>query len=470
MRVFTDSSELIDQLRMYGRLHQDSVVIHDADGLRESFVDDLVQTSVFGSGDVQQSARWLIWEIAQELGCRPASIHDYYVAGGRNAWSNQTTPAINVRAMTYDVARTIFRTMQKLDAGQVIFEIARSEMGYTSQRPDEYATSVLAAAIREGHVGPVFIQGDHFQINAKGYRADPEKEMQGVRDLIEEALAAGFFNIDIDTSTIVDISLDGEDAQQAENARCSAELTAFVREHEPEGVTVSVGAEIGEVGTHNSTVVEQHAFMRAYNRDLAALGAGLTGISKISVQTGTSHGGIVLPDGSIAKVKVDFDTLGALSEAARENYGLAGAVQHGASTLPEEAFNRFADANACEVHLATGFQNIIYDSAAFPSDLLSTMYAYLEEKHPEERKEGMTDAQFQYTARKRALGPFKAQMWGLSAETRATIMGELAERFELIFTRLNVAGTRELVNHLTPLPRVQRRTASALSDVMVEGE
>ena len=267
----------------------------------------------------------------------------------------------------------------------------------------------------------MFIQGDHFQLNAKGYRADPEKEMQGVRDLIEEALAAGFFNIDIDTSTIVDISLDGEDAQQADNALRSAELTAFVREHEPDEITVSVGAEIGEVGSHNSTVAEQHAFMRAYQRDLARR-TGLTGISKISVQTGTSHGGIVLPDGTMAKVKVDFDTLGELSTAARADYGLAGAVQHGASTLPEEAFNRFAEANACEVHLATGFQNIIYDSPAFPADLLATMYAYLEEKHPEERKEGMTDAQFQYTARKRALGPFKSDMWNLAEDARARIM------------------------------------------------
>jgi fructose/tagatose bisphosphate aldolase len=343
-------------------------------------------------------------------------------------------------------------------------------MGYTAQRPDEYSASILAAAIREGHRGPVFIQGDHFQINAKGYKADPEKEVQGVRDLIDEAVAAGFLNIDVDTSTIVDLSLEGEDAQQAENARRTAELTAHIREREPEGVTISVGGEIGEVGTKNSTVAELNAYMRAYRRELASLGAGLTGISKISVQTGTSHGGVVLADGSIANVKVDFETLGRLSEVARDTYKLGGAVQHGASTLPEEAFNRFAEANACEVHLATGFQNIMYDNPAFPNDLKDEMYAYLRDKHADERKDGMTDAQFYYTARKRAIGPFKAALWDMPADAKDQITAELEERFKLMFQRLNVTNTVGLVRDLTSVPRLERQVSDALSDVQVEGE
>ena len=76
------------------------------------------------------------------------------------------------------------------------------------------------------------------------------------------------------------------------------EITKFIREHEPESVTVSVGAEIGEVGQKNSTVEELHAFMQGYNRALAHdEGDAIEGISKISVQTGTSHGGVVLPEG-----------------------------------------------------------------------------------------------------------------------------------------------------------------------------
>ena len=55
-----------------------------------------------------------------------------------------------------------------------------------------------------------------------------------------------------------------------------------------------------------------------------------------------------------------------LSELSRSQYGLSGAVQHGASTLPDEAFDRFPAMGTAEIHLATGFQNIIYDSSQFP--------------------------------------------------------------------------------------------------------
>jgi len=127
-----------------------------------------------------------------------------------------------------------------------------------------------------------------------------------------------------------------------------------------------VGGEIGEVGSKNSTPPELHAFMQGYRERLRK---GRTGISKISVQTGTSHGGVVLPDGRVAQVKLDFNTLKTLSEIARKEYGLAGAVQHGASTLPAEAFHKFVECETAEVHLATEFQNMIYESRHFPVDL-----------------------------------------------------------------------------------------------------
>ena len=41
------------------------------------------------------------------------------------------------------------------------------------------------------------------------------------------------------------------------------------------------------------------------------------GLSKVSVQTGTSHGGVPLPGGGVAEVKLDFGTLERLSAVAR---------------------------------------------------------------------------------------------------------------------------------------------------------
>lgn len=449
---FSDLDSLRGALHGVARVDGDGVEIQDADAFRKQLIDKLASTAVFGDDDVKAAARWLIRSAAPQLGAFPASIHDLYMAAGRGEYANQTAPAINVRGMTYDMAGAIFRAAQATDTKIVLFELARSEMSYTWQRPGEYASSVLAAAIKEGHQGPVFIQGDHYQANAKKYATDPEGEIESVRKLAEEAIAAGYGNIDIDASTLVDLSFPTLAEQQRANYVHTAELTAAIRKVEPAGITVSIGGEIGEVGKENSNVADLAAFMTGYQAELARrseeAGRDLTGISKISVQTGTSHGGVVLPDGSIADVSVDFETLAALSEAAKNTWGIGGAVQHGASTLPEEAFNRFAEANAVEVHLATAFQNRLLDSGHFPADLKEAMYAHLAANHADERKPGMTDAQFYYTTRKRVFGPFKRDLWGLPAETKAALMGELQPMYELIMRRLGVAGSSELVDRI----------------------
>ena len=431
-------------------IRDDGVEVKDATAIREHTIDQLVWTAVFGERGVMEASRWLIRHLAPALGAWPASINDLYMAAGRDAYSNVTTPAINLRGMTYDLARTVFRAGQATDARQVILELARSEMGYTRQRPAEYASAVLAAAIKEGWQGPVFIQGDHYQASQKAYFSDPETEIAAVRDLAIEAIAAGYGNVDIDASTLVDLSHETLAEQQAANYRHTAELTRAIRENEPEGVTISIGGEIGEVGKANSTVEDLDAFMTGYLDELGRLSdetdTDLTGISKISVQTGTSHGGVVLPDGSIQEVSVDFETLARLSDVARHRYGMGGAVQHGASTLPEEAFDRFAAANAVEVHLATAFQNVIYDSDAFPAGLRDEIYAHLAANHADERRPDQTDEQFYYTTRKRGFGPFKHQLWSLPESTKAEILAEVQPRFELIMRELRVAGQGHLVD------------------------
>jgi fructose/tagatose bisphosphate aldolase len=424
------------------------VEVHDPLWIRAQGIDELVHQAVFGSPPERAEARWWIYGIAQALGVIPASIHALYAARGRGEIPPTfTVPAMNLRGMTYDMGRAAFRAARRLEAGAVIFEIARSEIGYTDQRPEEYAAVLMAAAVKEGFTGPLFLQGDHFQVSAKAYARDPEKELQAVRDLTAEAIAAGFYNIDIDTSTLVDLSQPTLDAQQRLNYTLCAALTRYIRSIEPPGVTISVGGEIGEVGGKNSTVEELRAFMDGYRRELGEV----VGISKISVQTGTTHGGVVLPDGTLAQVAIDFEALRALSRAARLEYGLAGAVQHGASTLPEEAFHKFVECEACEVHLATGFQNLVFEM--LPVAFREEIYAYLRAHHADERKPGETDEQFYYKTRKRAWGPFKQAFWELPEEVRGPIREALEARFALLFERLRVAGTRELVaRYVRPVP------------------
>ncbi len=404
-------------------------------------IDSMAKDAVF-EADAQKraEARRAIRRSAAAAGILPASIHELYMAMGRVEVGGFTTPAINLRMLTYDAARAVFRAARKIGAGAFIFEIARSEMGYTDQRPAEYAAVILAAALREGHQGPVFIQGDHFQINAKKFASQPGPEIKAIEDLISEAIPAGFFNIDIDTSTLVELSHPSLKDQQRKNFENAAHFTRFIRAHEPGGVTISIGGEIGEVGKETSTPDEFRAFMDGYLRNVPA---GMKGLSKISINTGTSHGGVVLPDGTVAKVSIDFDAMAAISHVARKEYGLSGAVQHGASTLPAEAFHEFPNHGASEVHLATEFQNITFDG--LPEPLREEMYAWVRENAADERKAGDTDEQFLYRSRKKAIGPFKRALWDLPETVRNEIAQRLQTKFEFLFGKLRIARTKDVV-------------------------
>jgi fructose/tagatose bisphosphate aldolase len=411
---------------------------------------------VFGSADERDVARWLIWEIGQAAGVRPASIHDLYIARGKGTVPVFTTPAINVRVLGYTTGRAIFRAAKKLDVGALVIELARSEIAYTDQRPAEFAHVMIAAALREGFTGPLFLQGDHVQVNAKKYAsADRDKELDTLRGLIKEELAAGFYNIDIDTSTLVDLSKATLDEQQEVNVSLAADFAAFIRKNEPQGVTVSVGGEIGEVGGKNSDVHELHAYMKGFNRALKDRGASLVGLSKISVQTGTAHGGFVNADGSVrTDVKIDLKTLEELSRVSRDEYGLAGAVQHGASTLPPDAFDAFPRVGACEIHLATDFQNMVYEHPQFPAELKAEMYAWVRANALEERKPTDTEEQFLYKARKKAIGPFKQRMWSIAEPARAAIGKSLEERFTFLMRQLKIEGTAAAVSRFVRAPQV----------------
>jgi len=441
-------------------------VIKDLQLLRKEGIDQMVENLIFEE-NLQKKAEYasLIWNVASQCGAYSASIHDLYRAMGRGEVSGFTVPAMNLRLLSYDAACAVYRVAKKINAGAFIFEIARSEMGYTSQRPVEYVAVCLAAAVREGYQGPVFVQGDHFQLKLKDYQNDKDQALSEIKKLITEAIYAGFYNIDIDASTLVDLSKDSLEEQQYNNCWVTSELTKYIRNQEIEGITVSIGGEIGEVGSRNSTPEDLHAFMQGYLKELEA---SCEGISKISVQTGTTHGGVVLPDGTVAEVKVDFGTLKELSKLSRVEYGMAGAVQHGASTLPPEAFHKFPETTAAEIHLATQFQNIAYDN--MPEDLRNKIYAWLKENFKSAWKEDQTEEQFLYKVRKQALGKFKQEIFCMGNDLRDKIARKLEEKFEFLFQQLKVNNTKEIVDkHIKPV-KISKKAADLLPPELVDAQ
>ncbi len=437
--------DLLSRLSGIVHVHAGAVEVVDPARLRADGIRDLAWTAAFGDDPATvEAAQWLVWESAQAIGIHSASIQDLYLARARGEVAGFTVPAINIRAQTFDMARIVYETATTFDVGAVILELARSEQTYTFQRPIDYSTAVLAGAIAAGWRGPVFLQGDHYQFNAKKYGTDPESMTEEIRRACRLAIDAGYRNIDIDTSTLVDLSLPTDDAQQRANYERTAELVALIRTLEADGVTVSVGGEIGEVGKENSNEAELRAYLDGLNRELARRAPGAIGISKVSVQTGTSHGGTVLPDGTVGTAAVDFSIHAKLGVIARKEYGLAGTVQHGASTLPDEMFHHFRDVETAEIHLATGFQNTLYEHREFPVEMHRQIEAWCFANALDERKADQTDQQFVYTTRKKALGPLKRELWELA--TKDAILTTQAQKIAFLFHELGVDDSRAMID------------------------
>ncbi len=438
-----------------------SLVVSDEAAFRSDGVKAAVWSATFSeNADVIEVARWIIWEASQALGSPSASINELYLARGRGDVGGFTVPAVNLRTQVFDMVGAMCRAADEIDSGALIFELARSEQEYTFQRPGEYITSVLAGCIHAGWSGPVFVQGDHYQFNAGKYAADPDGTAETIKKATRDAIGVGYGNIDIDSSTLVDLSLPTVDDQQRTNYERAAEVSAVIREVEPSDMAISIGGEIGEVGKQNSTEEELRTYLSGYRATLDRLaGAGAMGLSKVSVQTGTSHGGVPLPGGGVAQVALDFGTLERLSALARE-HGLAGAVQHGASTLPDELFHRFPQVETAEIHLATGFQNLLYDHPAFPADLKREIEAWCVENLADERKPGEADDVFLYKTRKKALGPFKRQLWELPQKDE--ILASQQEKLRFLYEQLAVGGSKQMVERYVHVPRRSRPAPAAV--------
>jgi hypothetical protein len=153
-----------------------------------------------------------------------------------------------------------------------------------------------------------------------------------------------------------------------------------------------------------------------------------------------------------------------LGEVARE-HGLAGAVQHGASTLPDELFHRFPQVETAEIHLATGFQNALYEHEAFPAELYAEIERFCFANCADERKPGETDTQFVYKTRKKALGEFKRRLWEL--ETKDVIIASQEAKMRFLYEQLGITGNRGVVARFVSAPERHRPVPSGLRGVAV---
>lgn len=337
-------------------------------------------------------------------------------------------PALNVRTLSVDFSRLIHEMIISLGVRGVIFEISITEQKYTNQTPLFFAASILIGAILARYKGEIYLQADHTQFNRSKWILDSNEEMKKLQGILQEMVSVGFYNLDIDGSTLVDYVRPTIKAQQKDNLDASSQLLKYLADIQIAGVELSVGVEIGHIGDRNSTPSEIKYFVSeiAKYKDL---------VSKIAVQTGTEHGGKIDENGNVVEMPVDFELIKRLGKSAQEA-GLAGIVQHGASTLPLGSLAKLPAHGVVEVHLATAWQNIFFEN--LPQELKSEMEGYVRENFLDELQDVWSASQAQYRLRKKALGPFRGKIEALKMEQKQPILDAWRNYATQIFTALKV--------------------------------
>lgn len=403
-------------------------------------LDQLILELALAPREARKALAIRILNFTWENGLYPASIASVYQALGEKKIDPMTVPAFNVRGLTFPLARAIWRTANQLQCGPIIFELAPSESTGCDQTFEEYAAMVMAAAYTEGYRGPVFLQGDHFSIESPN-------DLIRVEELAIGVIETGFYQIDIDGSHLFDKQADSLAGFHAPNAKITADLIDTLRKVQPQDIHLTLGGEVGEIGGKNTSLEDLTAFQALLQKSLAE---NTPGLDKISAQTGTTHSGIVLPDGSTGRMQVDFALISNLSAQA-STFGWSGLVQHGASTLQMEDLAQLPQAGVIEVHLATQIQNILFDHPAFPQDLRNRMITELTtsiigaEGDKLDASEDLSEAQRFYQARWAAWGLYKKELWSLPKEALDQICDSLAAWVADIFRALQVENRRQVL-------------------------
>ena len=375
----------------------------------------------------------------------PRSTTSTWPAAAARSPASPSRRSTSARA-SYDTGRALFAAARDLKVGALIFEIARSEIGYTDQRPAEYVAVLTAAAIKEGWTGPLFIQGDHFQVNAKKYAADPEPEVRAVRDLIREAIHAGFYNIDVDTSTLVDLSQGRLDEQQELNyqpLRRAHRLhpRATSRRASPSPSAARSARSAPRTPRRRSCAPTWTATSASWSACSAKRGSDARGAlqdlrpvrhlarRRRAARRLDRRGGDRLRDAA--------DPLRHRPRRVRPRRRGAARRLHAARSPPSAASRRSRRPRSTSPPASrTSSSTTLRSPASSASGCTSTAAP----SFPDERKPTDTEEQFIYKTRKKALGAFKRELWELPEANRAEIREGAAGAVRLPLPQLGRGG------------------------------
>ncbi len=374
---------------------------------------------------------------------------------------------MNLRGWTYQTCRAAFRAARKMGSSLLIFEQALAEAIYAAQPPAEYTAAVLAAAMREGHRGPMFLQADHDQVNAGNYAKDPAKETERLSDVIREQIAASFFNIDVDASTVVDLALADAGRAAAAERRADGEV-------HPAGADAGAGGRhhLGRGGDRRGGRSQHHAGRAPRLHGDVPDGAGRgrrrrrdhqgqRELRHLSWRKGAAR------TGRSPRFRWPSTPWPRSPASAATEFGLAGAVQHGASTLPMDFFGKFPESGTVEIHLALGFNNLIFDHPRLPQAVKDEIRAYCFTHHAQRAEARPDRGPVHLHDAEEGLGGDEAAVLGSAGRHPGRLSWRRWRRCSgTCSTRMKVGGTDELVARFTQAPVIPVPVPAALAKAL----
>lgn len=400
--------------------------------LRGELVDRLAITAALGdSEDVKEMARFLIRASAISHNIWCDSVSPIFLGIGQGKYQGFTIPAINLRGITYYLARRVFHSARRQKAGPIVFQLSSSEMDITGQPPSEYVSCILAAALRENYSGPVFLQAS--RIGTRDQKTD-SLDLPDIKPsaLIADAIASGIFNLEFECSDDLDETV---------------KLISEIRMHQPDGVSIAVGCTIPLPKSRQTAVQELLGFVTGLKTRLQDLKINES-VCKINLVCNSDPMGSDFLDQDQMTGMLDFNRLGALSEILREQLGMAGPVLSSSHEIQADFFDQVATYKISELKMETWIQDLILNHDRFPTGLREEIRAYLETEYTHLRKADWSDQHFYNNLRSRAWKPYKKTLWSLDHRTRLTISNSFEDRIKLLFENLHVGLNKKLVNRL----------------------
>jgi hypothetical protein len=440
--LFHSATGLEGLLRDCLEVRDNGVKIIDAHRLREERIDALVYNAMFQPSErVRYFLSWLIRQVAAGNAIYPASLQGLYTAAARGQTPTLTLPAISLRVMTYAGGRAAFRAARETGAGALAFNLDAAAK--PAQSPLDYATCLLAAALREGYEGPLFLQANFLHERPMADEPAHSDELERLKELVEEALNEAFFNLELDATRMENLTLPDLSAQeQACYADC-AELASFVRQTEPGGVGSAIGIQFNSRGDPEHRVQRLRAFMTGFETEFTSRAGHVPGISKFNLNI---------------RGKVDLDIAADFAEVARREYWLPTSVSMDSAAMPDDVIEAVADLPFVGAHLGSRLEDRILDHLAFPGQLRQAMQHWIDTTYGEAHQPGEGDEDFYRAMRPLAYEQFKREMWDLPRQTQEAIMADLQTGLVEDIKRLKVEDSIHLaidtVNiQQTELPR-----------------